>query len=91
MIDRLYFDSRVAPRSRRDEGLEMLSYIEKETLNGTPLRAITRHMLGLFQGLPGARAWRRCLSETAHAMPEPIKAISSALNSMPSEKIAAAA
>ena len=91
MIDRLYFDSNVVPRSRRDVGLEMLAYIEKETSNGTPLRAITRHMLGLFQGLPGARAWRRCLSETAHAMSEPIKAISSALNSIPLEKTAVAA
>ena len=88
MIDRLYFDSSVAPRSRRDVGLEMLDYIEKETVNGTPLRAITRHMFGLFQGLPGARAWRRCLSETAHAMPEPVKAIRFALDSMPLEKTA---
>ena len=30
---------------------------------GVPLRAIARHMLGLFNGLPGARAWRRTLSE----------------------------
>ena len=91
MIDRFYFDSSVAPRSRRVVGLVMLAYLEKETLNGTPLRAITRHMLGLFQGLPGARAWRRCLGETAHAMPEPIKAISSTLNSIPLEKTAVAA
>jgi tRNA-dihydrouridine synthase A len=27
---------------------------------------MTRHMLGLFQGVPGARAWRRHLSEQAH-------------------------
>jgi tRNA-dihydrouridine synthase A len=33
---------------------------------GAPLKAITRHMLGLFQGLPGARRWRRMLSEEAH-------------------------
>jgi tRNA-dihydrouridine synthase A len=33
---------------------------------GAPLKAITRHMLGLFQGLPGARRWRRILSEDAH-------------------------
>ncbi len=32
----------------------------------TPLNAITRHMLGAFQGRPGARAWRRLLSEEAH-------------------------
>ena len=33
---------------------------------GTPLNAITRHMLGAFGGRPGARAWRRLLSEEAH-------------------------
>ena len=33
---------------------------------GMPIKAIARHMLGLFQGLPGARAWRRHLSETMH-------------------------
>ena len=31
---------------------------------GAPLRAVTRHMLGLYQGLPGARAWRRMLSDS---------------------------
>ena len=45
---------------------EMLPYIEKETTDGVPLRAILRHMMGLFQGMHGARAWRRYLSENAH-------------------------
>ena len=44
----------------------LLPYIEREVAAGTPLRAITRHILGLFNGLPGARAWRRHLSEAAH-------------------------
>ncbi len=44
----------------------MLPYIEAERTAGTPLNAITRHMLGAFQGRPGARAWRRTLSEGAH-------------------------
>ena len=44
----------------------MLPYIEAERGAGTPLAAITRHMLGAFQGRPGARAWRRVLSEGAH-------------------------
>ncbi|MEN2979227.1 tRNA dihydrouridine(20/20a) synthase DusA [Tistrella bauzanensis] len=41
----------------------MLPYIEAEVSRGTALIAITRHMLGLFQGLPGARRFRRSLSE----------------------------
>jgi tRNA-dihydrouridine synthase A len=41
----------------------MRRYAETCVAGGTPLRAITRHMLGLFNGRAGARAWRRGLSE----------------------------
>ncbi|MDX5628757.1 MULTISPECIES: tRNA dihydrouridine(20/20a) synthase DusA [unclassified Brenneria] len=44
----------------------MYSYIERELSAGASLGHITRHMLGLFQGVPGARQWRRYLSENAH-------------------------
>ena len=44
----------------------MQAYAEREMARGTPLRAITRHMLGLFAGRAGARAWRRVLSEGAN-------------------------
>jgi len=45
--------------------LAMLDYIEAERAAGTPLNHITRHMLGLFNGRPGARRWRQSLSEGA--------------------------
>ena len=41
----------------------MRRYAESRVAAGTPLRAITRHMLGLFNGQAGARAWRHALSE----------------------------
>lgn len=44
---------------------EMVPYIEMHLANGGRLHQITRHMLGLFAGRPGARAWRRALSEGA--------------------------
>ena len=44
----------------------MLPYIRNEVARGTPLKRITRHMLGLYSGEPGARNWRRYLSENAH-------------------------
>lgn len=44
----------------------MLPYIEAECSRGTGLHPIVRHMLGAFQGRPGARGWRRLLSEEAH-------------------------
>ncbi len=43
--------------------LRMQDYAERRVAAGTPLRSITRHMLGLFNGRSGARAWRRGLSE----------------------------
>jgi tRNA-dihydrouridine synthase A len=55
------------PAPSRFEVVErLLPYIERELAAGTPLHAITRHILGLFNGMPGARAWRRHLSEAAH-------------------------
>lgn len=64
-VDRLlYDDDRVVP-SRHQVVLDMVPYIEQELAKGNHLAHITRHMLGLFQGVPGARAWRRYLSENA--------------------------
>lgn len=44
----------------------MVPYIEQHIQNGGRLNQISRHMLGLFSGRPGARMWRRVLSERAH-------------------------
>lgn len=43
----------------------MVPYIEAHVAEGGRAHSVTRHMLGLFSGLPGARAWRRSLSEAA--------------------------
>ncbi len=43
----------------------MLPYVEAHLVDGGRLHQITRHMLGLFAGRPGARGWRRMLSEGA--------------------------
>ncbi|OAT50477.1 tRNA dihydrouridine(20/20a) synthase DusA [Providencia heimbachae] len=45
---------------------QMYPYIENELSKGAYLGHMTRHMLGIFQGIPGARQWRRYLSENAH-------------------------
>ena len=55
------------PLPSRDSVLQhMRPYIEAEVARGTALKHITRHLLGLYQGEPGARAFRRRLSEGAH-------------------------
>ena len=43
----------------------LIPYIERELECGTRLAAITRHVLGLFRGVPGARAFRRHLATEA--------------------------
>lgn len=42
-------------------------YVERQLASGTPLKHITRHLLGLYRGQPGGRQFRRLLSERAHA------------------------
>ncbi|GKX57644.1 tRNA-dihydrouridine(20/20a) synthase [Leminorella grimontii] len=57
----------------------MYPYIEKELSKGTYLGHITRHMLGLFQGVPGARQFRRYLSENAHKAGADVEVLRQAL------------
>lgn len=52
-------------RSREDIVHAMLPYIEAHLYAGGKLSQVTRHMLGIFAGQPGARLWRRTLSEEA--------------------------
>lgn len=49
--------------SRHEIARAMLPYIERNLSSGARLNHITRHMLGLFHACPGARTWRRYLSE----------------------------
>jgi tRNA-dihydrouridine synthase A len=46
----------------------MEGYVARELARGEPLAAITRHMLGLYSGEPGARDFRRTLSEGARVL-----------------------
>ncbi len=53
-----------APAASRQAALDAyLAYIDRELAENVPLYAMARHALGLFQGQPGARAWRRHISE----------------------------
>ena len=61
----------------------MLPYVERELVAGERLSRITRHMLGLFAGQPGARAWRRTISENAHKPDAGPEVLLSALDAIP--------
>lgn len=61
---RVFGDSR--PRPTRHELVEAyLPYVERQLSAGTRLTRMSRHIIGLFQGVPGAKGWRRYLSENA--------------------------
>ena len=64
-VDRRFFaDERPAP-TRPEAVAAMRPYIAARLADGVPLHLMTRHLTGLYQGLPGARAWRRQLNEAA--------------------------
>ncbi|MCU7878385.1 MAG: tRNA dihydrouridine(20/20a) synthase DusA [Candidatus Thiodiazotropha sp. (ex Lucinoma borealis)] len=65
-VDRLIFGCDRMVSSRHQIVELLIPYVEKELACGTPINRITRHILGLFQGQPGARKWRRVLSEESH-------------------------
>ncbi|WP_438893770.1 tRNA-dihydrouridine synthase, partial [Bacillus cereus group sp. BC251] len=64
-VDNLVFGQNNAVPSRHEVVRMMLPYIEQELAKGNYLSHMTRHILGLFQNMQGARAWRRHLSENA--------------------------
>lgn len=71
-------------RPRHTVARAMIPYIEaQERQYGTPAKSITRHILGLYNGLPGARVWRRALSEQL--------SVAEALSQLQSRKSSAAA
>ncbi|MEZ8046745.1 tRNA dihydrouridine(20/20a) synthase DusA [Vibrio sp. 10N.237.312.C02] len=76
-------DTPIKKRSQVVE--EMYPYIERQLSNGASLGHISRHMLGLFQSMPGARQWRRYISENAHKKGAGIEVIQTALAKIPKE------
>ncbi|CCW31693.1 tRNA dihydrouridine(20/20a) synthase DusA [Xenorhabdus nematophila] len=85
-VDRELFNQ-TSPVTNTVEAVQALyPYIEQELSKGTYLGHITRHILGIFQGIPGARQWRRHLSENAHKPGSDIRVVEKALE-MVTERI----
>ncbi len=84
-VDQTIFgmDTPIKKRSQIIE--EMFPYIERQLAQGSYLGHITRHMLGMFQNMPGARQWRRYISETAHKPGAGIEVVQAALAKIPKE------
>ncbi|SHO55138.1 tRNA dihydrouridine(20/20a) synthase DusA [Vibrio quintilis] len=74
------------PVKKRSEVVEaMYPYIEAQLTKGAYLGHISRHMIGLFQNMPGARQWRRYISENAHKPGAGIEVLQTALKKIPAE------
>lgn len=65
-VDRDFFGEQDAVLSRHEILERYLDYMETQHFDGVRLNQMTKHIIGLFQGMPGARAWRRHISENAH-------------------------
>ena len=65
-VDRDFYGEDVTPPTRRQVVEAMLPYIDYWIAKGTRLNTISRHMLQLFAGYPGTKAWKRYISEKAH-------------------------
>jgi tRNA-dihydrouridine synthase A len=81
---RIYGDPAPQPTRRRVVE-EMLGYVEDQVAAGEPLGRVTRHLLTLFAGCPGARLWRRRLSEGAHRPGAGAELVRLALEAIPDE------
>ncbi len=65
-VDERFFSASPGTRNREDVIDQLIPYVERELAKGVRLNQITRHLLGLYQQVPGARRFRRLLSEQAH-------------------------
>ncbi len=62
-FDREFFREDRMPLTREGVEAAIAIYVAKQSLDGVAKHSVTRHTLGLYRGLPGARAWRRSMSQ----------------------------
>lgn len=77
-VDEILFDYAPDLKSRFDVLERYKTYMDTQLQKGVPLKRLARHLLGLFQGQPGARIWRRALSDAAFRAGADLTAIESA-------------
>ena len=71
------------PHDDRRTAVEaFLPYVEHQLAAGQPLHRLTRHLVGLFHGEPGARRWRRALTEGARRRGAGVEVLAEALRAI---------
>lgn len=88
-VDRRFYGSDSLPPTRREVLQAMVPYIEEWMARGEKPARVLRHMLGLFAFCPGARRWRRYLSEHMHRPDAGAHLLEEALRHIPSEVVEA--
>ncbi|MNJ69270.1 tRNA-dihydrouridine synthase A [compost metagenome] len=78
-VDAQLFGSEAPSISRAETLARMRPYIERHLAEGGVMHHITRHVLGLGQGFPGARRFRQLLSVDVHKAPEPLAVLDQAI------------
>ena len=78
-VDQIIYGSENPIKSRKIVAEEFLKYVDNELTKGTKLNAMTRHILGLYHGMSGARQFRRHISENAHKPSATIEVLQTAL------------
>ena len=91
-MQQVVFDDPSPIPSRHEIVRQYLDYVGRQLSQGVPLHAMTRHILGLFNGQRGARSWRRHLSTAVHDHQAGVHTIEEALSFVlePTDKLAAA-
>jgi len=81
-VDTLIYEGLTEIKSRHQIVMELIPYIRQHLQQGGRLHNVTRHILGLFHGVAGARAWRRALSENAPKKDADEQVVLDALNNI---------
>lgn len=85
-IDNLFYQQEYPKPTREDIVDTLLPYVENHLASGGKLGHISRHIIGLYQAVPGAKCWRRTLSEQAHREGAGVDVIHLALAAMQEQR-----
>jgi len=78
-VDKILYDDARPQLELHEVAMQYAHYMQLQYENGVPLSSMTRHLIALFQHVPGARAWRRHLSSTHKQYTNAVKLVEDAL------------
>lgn len=81
-VDQRFYQQDKTIKTRQQVLLDFLPYVEEQLNLGVPLNHISRHILGLFQQVPGAKQFRRHISENAHLKGAGIEVLQQAMQKL---------